>query len=32
MGKIFGLDFGTSNTALPLNIDGDVKLVDINPC
>lgn len=31
MNKIFGLDFGTTNSALSVNIDGRVKMVDIDP-
>lgn len=31
MSAIFGLDFGTSNTALSVNIDGHVKMLDIDP-
>lgn len=30
MKKIFGLDFGTSNSALSVNIDGEVKMLDID--
>jgi hypothetical chaperone protein len=29
-GKIFGLDFGTTNSALSVNIDGKVTMVDID--
>lgn len=29
--KIFGLDFGTTNSALSVNIDGNVTMVDIDP-
>lgn len=31
MGKIFGLDFGTSNSTLSLNCDGNVSLLGIDP-
>lgn len=31
MSAIFGLDFGTSNTALSVNIDGHVKMLGIDP-
>ena len=31
MSAIFGLDFGTSNTALSVNMDGHVKMLDIDP-
>lgn len=30
MSKVFGLDFGTSNSALSVNIDGKVQLLDID--
>ena len=30
MKKIFGLDFGTSNSALSVNIDGEVSMLDID--
>lgn len=30
MKKIFGLDFGTSNSALSVNIDGEVRMLDID--
>jgi len=28
MGSVFGLDFGTTNSALSVNIDGEIKMVD----
>lgn len=30
MSAIFGLDFGTTNSALSVNVDGEVKMVDID--
>ena len=32
MSVIFGLDFGTTNSALSLNNDGKVTMLDIDPC
>ena len=31
MSAIFGLDFGTSNSALSVNMNGQVKMLDIDP-
>ena len=31
MTTVFGLDFGTSNTALSVNVDGEVSMIDIDP-
>ncbi len=31
MSAIFGIDFGTSNSALSVNIDGKVKMLDVDP-
>ncbi len=30
MSAIFGIDFGTSNSALSVNIDGEVKMLDVD--
>lgn len=30
MSTVFGLDFGTSNSALSVNVDGEVRLLDID--
>ena len=31
MSAIFGIDFGTSNSALSVNINGKVRLLDVDP-
>lgn len=31
MAPVFGIDFGTSNSALSVNQDGDVRLLDVDP-